>query len=66
MNPLVEKFFDLEAAVDDEEEEEEEEAGGGETGMGECLHKRSCRILLLTLMARQLHCKGRRGRRGRE
>jgi hypothetical protein len=55
MNPLVEIFFDLEAAVDDEEEEEEE----GEAGMGKCLHKRSCHILLLTLMARQLHCKGR-------
>ena len=64
MNLLVENFFDLEAAVDDEEEEEEEEEE--EAGMGECLHKRSCRILLLNLMARQLHCKGRRGRRGRE
>jgi hypothetical protein len=60
MNPLVENFLDLEAVVDDEEEEEEE-AGEGEA-MGECFHKKSCCILLLTLMARQLHRKGRRGR----
>ena len=56
MNPLVEKILDLEATVDDEEEEEE--AGEGE-GMGKCLHKGSYCILLLTLMARQLHRKGR-------
>jgi hypothetical protein len=32
MNPLIQKYFDMEAVVDDEEEEEEEEEEGEEEG----------------------------------
>jgi hypothetical protein len=32
MNPLIQKYFDMEAVVDDEEEEEEEGEEEGEFG----------------------------------